>query len=99
MKVTQLIAKLLDGHRTDSNIALTMLLHCPVAKIFNVMVLKALLQFVNEEEDAMKDKVLGILIMKAELQVEFLKSTSSFVVRILAYFEKPFQPKIAQVLL
>ncbi|OHT01312.1 TKL family protein kinase [Tritrichomonas foetus] len=79
--------------------ALKNLLTCTSALIFDVEVLKALLQYSDDEDQELRCKAPSVLIVASNLQLDFLVSAPSFLLQLLHFLKKPLLPQPAGSLL
>lgn len=82
----------LNQRTSETDLILTNLLKCKIPNVFDVNVLKALLNYSTEQDDNLRIKALSVLIVASNLRFDFLASSPSFLVQLLSFLAKPVEP-------
>lgn len=72
---------------------------CKSESIFDVDVLKVLLQFSNNEDQKMRELSLSVLVEASKLRFDFLISAPNFLLQLLNFLKKPISSNLAYSIL
>lgn len=97
--VCPLIVSVLNEQGAITEFALSQLLQCKCPGIFDVNVLKSLLNFSDNPDENMRSKALSVLICASMLRFDFLSSAPSFLLQLIQFFTHSLLPQQANSLL
>lgn len=97
--LTRVISSVLLEQSSDSETAMTYLLTCREAKVFDIEVLKGLLSYSSVKTDVLRNKALSVLLSASVLRFDFLKSAPSFVQQLLLFIRLPMPPQSSAAVL
>ncbi|OHT13627.1 TKL family protein kinase [Tritrichomonas foetus] len=93
------VATVLDQKDQSSDFILSKLLKCKATSVFDINVLKSLLAYSTVEDEGLRSKALGVLIVASGLQFDFLKRSPSFILQLLKFLCMPLAPQLCNSLL
>jgi hypothetical protein len=96
--MSQMLAGVLNEKNAASECVMAELLKCKLPAIFDVVILKALLGYVDADE-ALRSKAVSTLIVGSRLRLDFLSGAPSFVNQILRFLKTDLQVQLASSLL
>ena len=97
--LNRLFADIMNEHSQDSETILTFLMTVRNPDMYDILVLKALLNYSSESNKDMCSKALNVLLLASVIRFEFLKSAPSFVYQLLLFIKLPVAPQSISALL
>ena len=97
--LNRLFADIMNEHSQDSETVMTFLMTVRNAEMYDIEILKALLNYSSEPNKEMRNKALSVLLSASVIRFEFLKSAPSFVYQLLLFIKLPIPPQSLSALL
>ena len=97
--LNRLFADIMNEHSKDSETVMTFLMTVRNPDMYDILVLKALLNYSSESNKEMCNKALNVLLLASVIRFDFLKSAPSFVYQLLLFIKQPVSTQSLAALL